>query len=67
MSDEADNAQKLEEQERERALLLRKPTLKAIGYCYYCSSDLPHGMLFCDVSCRDCWQEEQDAKKRNGG
>jgi hypothetical protein len=65
--DEADRAQNLEEQERERALLLRKPQLQAIGYCHFCSEDVPHGKLFCDAACRDCWQEEQDAKKRNGG
>lgn len=64
--DEADRAQKLEEQERAQALLLRKPTLNATGYCWFCSEDVPAGRLFCDIACRDCYEAEVEAKKRNG-
>lgn len=67
MSDDADRAQKWEERHLNDALLLRKPTLKAIGYCHYCSEDIPPGMIFCGAECRDGWQELQDAKARNGG
>lgn len=64
--DKADDALILEEQDRARALLLRKPTLNATGYCWFCSEDLPAGRLFCDVSCRDCWQEEEKLRKIRG-
>ena len=65
--DEADRAQKMEEQERERALLLRKPTIKSVGFCHNCGDWVHPGMLFCCAECRDDWDREQDAKKRNGG
>lgn len=44
----------------------RKPILMPFGFCHYCSMDLPKGVLFCDAGCRDDWQNEIDANRRNG-
>ena len=63
---EADRAQVYEERAREQAALLRKPILKAIGFCYNCSDGIGHGMIFCSKDCAEDWQRFQDAKTRNG-
>jgi len=68
--DLADQAEAAEQRFRDAALSVRKPTLVPCGRCHYCDAELPTGKLFCradpDVSCRDDWQDEQDARKRNG-
>ena len=51
----------------------RKPTVKAIGYCNYCSTEVGSGEQFCTPaeadgpSCRDDWEAEQAACDRNHG
>lgn len=73
MADEIDRAQEIEEKQRAQALLLRKPELVACGFCHWCGEQVKTGALFCepltpnDAGCRDDWQRDQDAKKRNGG
>jgi hypothetical protein len=67
LMDDLDRAQILEEKEREAALLRRKPTLKAVGFCHNCGEWVHPGQLFCSVECRDDHDREQEARKRNGG
>lgn len=64
--DELDRAQMMEEKEREAALLLRKPVLKPVGVCWYCGEPVHSESLFCDIDCRNDYEKEQEAKKRNG-
>lgn len=66
MTDQLDRASELEEMDRAQALKKRMPELKAIGYCYNCNDDIHSGQLFCSTDCRDDYQREQDAKRRNG-
>lgn len=71
-SDESDRASALEEMERESALAKVRSSmgrsLKPVGRCYFCDDDgVASGKLFCDNECRDMWQREQDARRRNGG
>lgn len=64
--DELDRAQMMEEKEREAALLLRKPVLKPVGVCWNCGEPVSGTTLFCDIDCRNDYEKEQEAKKRNG-
>lgn len=66
MSDVADDADRQIEQELEAARAKRYPTLVACGRCYDCNEAVPVGHLFCDAECRDWWQRQQDADRRNG-
>lgn len=66
-SDPSDQATEREENAREEAALFRKPTVKACGFCHYCSEPVASGLQFCDgVDCRNAWQWEKDCKERNG-
>jgi hypothetical protein len=67
MSDNVDRASKIEEKQRQQALLMRKPELKAVGFCHLCGDWVEPGRIFCSVDCRDDWDREQAAKQRNGG
>jgi hypothetical protein len=40
--------------------------VKPCGSCHYCSEKVSHGGLFCDSFCRDDFEKEQAAKRRNG-
>lgn len=65
-----DQASEMEEKERERSIAnARKPVKKLYpaGFCHYCSERVDAGALFCDIDCSEGWQEEEDARKRNGG
>ena len=68
MSDEIDIAQANELFNREQQIraAVGKPSLPAVGQCYFCFECLPRGKRFCDYDCRDGWEEEQNAKARNG-
>jgi len=37
-----------------------EPTDKANGECWFCGEYLPAGHRWCDASCRDDWQREQN-------
>lgn len=68
--DDADYASDREDIAREQAIAAvrrRSKELAPIGFCYYCSEPVPAGSRFCDASCMTGWQEEEDARKRNGG
>lgn len=71
--------QATDREEKDRALAIeharRSPApLLPIGVCHYCGSPTRHRMLFCDPistegvkgSCRDDWEREKAAKRRNG-
>jgi hypothetical protein len=66
-SDQSDQATKRDQIQREEAALFRKPTVKACGYCHYCSEPVASGMQFCDgVDCRNGFEWERQCKERNG-
>ncbi len=77
MSDIYDQATDREEKDRalaiEHARRSRAPLLPT-GVCHYCGSPTRHRMLFCDPvvsegikgSCRDDYEREKAAKRRNG-
>ncbi len=64
--DDSDLATLHEEQERERALRYRMPDLKPAGLCFFCGEKLHTYMLFCDSNCRDDYEKQLKARKRNG-
>lgn len=68
MSDEFDRASDLEEIHREMAIrdVQQRTSLPDVGACYYCSEHTPPGRRFCDSECRDGYEAEQAARKRNG-
>jgi len=37
------------------------------GECHYCGEPLNDGRRFCDAECRDDWQRDMDALRRNRG
>lgn len=68
MSDEFDRASELETMQRELAIKKASSVNKMpdIGQCYYCSEYTPPGHRFCDSECRDGFEAEMAAKRRNG-
>ena len=44
----------------------REPGLVPFGACYYCQSETGSGILFCNAECRDDYEIEQRALRRNG-
>ena len=67
VQDLADQAEAAEQRHRGAALAVRKPSLLACGQCHFCAEPLRAGLLFCDRECRDLFEREQDARRRNGG
>lgn len=70
MTDFYDQASEHEEEYRELAIAnARKPIKKlySVGFCHYCSEHTGAGMLFCDFECATGYQEEENARARNGG
>ena len=66
--DNADRADR-EDIAREQAIAAvrrRSKELAPIGFCYYCSEPVPAGSRFCDADCMMDFQDEEDARKRNG-
>lgn len=68
MADWTDNASETTEFFEKVALQNIKQVvpLQAKGACYNCDSKLAPENLFCDADCRDDWEREQAAKRRNG-
>ena len=66
-ADLLDDASENENKERERLIQKARVQQKifATGHCLYCNAELPNNKRFCDECCRDDWQLEQDARKRN--
>ncbi|MDE2254325.1 MAG: DUF2116 family Zn-ribbon domain-containing protein [Betaproteobacteria bacterium] len=67
VQDLADQAEAAEQRHRDAALAVRKPSLLACGQCHFCAEPLRAGLLFCDLECRDLFEREQAARRRNGG
>ena len=61
-----DQAEAAEQRHRDAALAVRKPTLLACGRCHFCDEPLRAGLLFCGLECRDGFEAEQAARRRNG-
>ena len=49
---------------RYNAMQMRKPVIKANGFCFNCEN--PVEGLFCNLSCSEDWQKRQNAEKING-
>lgn len=49
---------------RQQALL--SPALRPRGSCHYCREPVAAPLLYCDASCRDDFQAEDDALRRMG-
>ena len=66
-ADFLDDASENESKERDRLIEKARiqPKVQATGHCLYCNAELPNNKRFCDEWCRDDWQLEQDARKRN--
>ena len=64
-----DNADRADREDiiREQAIAAvrrRSKELAPIGFCYYCSEQVPAGSRFCDADCRDEYETEQRLKAR---
>lgn len=44
----------------------RLNSLKPVGVCHYCQTEVEAGRLFCDKSCADDWEYERQRKKEMG-
>lgn len=67
-ADEFDRAFHLEELERQHLLeeVRRSATrMTPTGLCHFCDEVVADHMVFCDTNCRDWYQREQDARRRN--
>ena len=66
-ADFLDDASENENKERERLIAKARMQQKvlATGHCLYCNAELPNDQRWCDQWCREDWQLEQDARKRN--
>lgn len=70
MSDDADRAdQRITDTIEDGVAASRRAlgnSLAACGCCHYCESPVRAGMVFCNKTCLDDWQHEQDRKKALG-
>ena len=67
LSDLADRAAQLEEDERASAVRLRKDTIKRTGRCAFCDEPLANPAAYvCDASCREEVERQTRAALRNG-
>ena len=66
-ADFLDDASENESKERERLIenARKGSKVQATGHCLYCNAELPKDQRWCDQWCREDWQLEQDARKRN--
>lgn len=68
-SDASDRASHLEELERQHLTEQVRQNIKRMpftGYCYFCGENTPSPRIFCDVDCRDMYEHEHEARRRNG-
>ena len=68
MADDCDRAEERIENTLNDALaeVRRASSLIAVGFCHYCGEATAPGHLFCDKDCRDDYEAQQAARKRNG-
>lgn len=70
MADEADmTADRMEAEEafRRKQRLVPPKQLQPVGACHWCEEILDDHTIFCDNNCRDDWQKDDAANKRNKG
>jgi len=63
-----DKASDREQQDRDLSIANArkvKTKLTPVGFCHYCSDPVGPVKLFCDSSCTEYWQEEENARIRN--
>lgn len=67
MTDEIDMASDRDQIARDCAIAAARKAvaITATGNCFYCGEPVITGLRFCNADCRDGWQIEQDAKRRN--
>lgn len=65
-----DRAQELEMLQRESSIAEARKAKPAgpefTGECHHCEAPLPFPRRFCDGDCREGWEREAAARKRNG-
>lgn len=65
-----DRAQELEMLQRESSIAEARKAKplgpEFTGKCHYCAEELPPSRRFCDGECREGWEKEEAARKRNG-
>jgi hypothetical protein len=66
MSDLFDMASDREQLDRDLALKVRKPVLMHCGRCHYCNESVGGNLFFCCADCRDDYEIQQEANRRNG-
>ena len=71
MPDDIDRAQEREQQIRDAALAdqahrARHRELIPCGHCHRCDEPVRGDALFCNSYCRDDWERDQAARRRNG-
>lgn len=66
--DDIERAQEQEQKDRDSSLSAarNRPALPAIGQCYYCEASAPPGACFCDAACREDYERQKAAERRNG-
>lgn len=62
MANEADVAQKFEQQHLAAAMSNRMPQLPKTGRCHNCSDPVPWNSAFCDSDCREDWEKRRHMK-----
>ena len=48
-----------------KKVVKRMPEIKPCGWCYFCSSGLDSGELFCDKVCQQWWEKQFEAEPDN--
>lgn len=69
MADEADRADEYIETERQRQIEAARQSAQErppSGRCRFCKEELDPWESYCDSDCRDDFEREQAAKRRNG-
>jgi hypothetical protein len=69
MTDFADESPDHEPKDRDLSIEQHRKSFHAllpVGSCHYCNSPLNRDILFCDSLCQADWEDEQQARLRNG-
>ncbi len=68
MSDIADKSDQLIEILTSKAISFasREHYVQSNGHCLFCDESISHAELFCNTDCRDDYDKEQAALRRNG-
>lgn len=63
--DNSDQAERLEQQQRDLSLkyIRTQPEVRYTGRCHNCAEPIEAPKRWCDVDCRDDWQQRQRRKR----